>query len=118
MVTMKRASLSVEWLEPAMIERNWTQEYVAEQMNLLGADIGVKDVQRCIRGENQPHFRHYYRLCKLFGHPLPLGFQMKDTMEDQGEEMQRVTREERQASLVVSPPEREDACMQFRVSDL
>jgi len=27
---MERAQLSVEWLERAMIEHNWTQEYVAE----------------------------------------------------------------------------------------
>lgn len=109
---MKRASLSVEWLEHAMIERNWTQEYVAEQI-----DVEVKTVQRWKRGTNQPHPRQYYRLCKLFQRELPSGFQM-ETTPDEGEETQIVTREGRQASLVVSPSEVEDACTRFLATDL
>ncbi|MBV9228494.1 MAG: helix-turn-helix transcriptional regulator, partial [Chloroflexi bacterium] len=110
---MKRASLSVEWLESAMIEHNWTQEYVAEHMN-----VEVKTVQRWKRGENQPHPRQYYRLCQLFGRPLPPGFPREDESPDQGAETQRPFREERQTSLSASLQETEDACTRFLASDL
>jgi hypothetical protein len=126
---MERASLSVEWLEAAMIERNWTEEYVVEQMNRLGADISIKAVQRWKRGENRPNPRHFYRLCSLFGRPLPPGFPVHTMVEDQEErraETPCLIREGRQTSLIVSSvssvlseeAKEDDACTRFMASDL
>jgi hypothetical protein len=126
---MERASLSVEWLEAAMIERNWTEEYVVEQMNRLGADISIKAVQRWKRGENRPNPRHFYRLCSLFGRPLPPGFPAHTMVEDQEErraEASCLIREGRQTSLIVSSiasvfseeAEEDDTCTRFMNSDL
>src|SRR5713226_3551854 len=105
---MERASLSVEWLEQAMIERNWTQEYVAEQM-----DVEIKTVQRWKSGRHQPHPRQFYRLCKLFQRELPPGFQAEDAAtspEEGGIDIQVSIREERQTSQEIPSYEIEDAC--------
>ena len=59
---MERAQLSIEWLAQARIDRNWTQEYVAERM-----EVEIKTVRRWEQGLHQPHIRQYQRLCQLFG---------------------------------------------------
>jgi len=110
---MERAQLSVGWLEQATIERNWTQEYVADHMN-----VPIRTIQRWKSGKHQPQPRQFYRLCKLFQRPLPPGFPVENTVPEERTETQTATREERQASLVISPPEAEDTCTRFLASDL
>jgi transcriptional regulator with XRE-family HTH domain len=108
---MERASLSVEWLELAMIERGWTNEYVAEQV-----DTTVRTVQRWKSGENLPDARHFYQLCILFGRPLPPDWN-EHTTEGGGTQ-----REERQTSLIVSSiasvSSEEGTCTRFLATDL
>ena len=58
---MERAPFSVEWLAQARIDRNWTQEQVAEHMK-----VEIKTVRRWEQGLHQPHIRQYQRLCLLF----------------------------------------------------
>ena len=62
---MKRALLSVAWLEQERLDRNWTQEYVAER---IGVEIST--LQRWERGLHRPQARHYRQLCKLFDKAL------------------------------------------------
>jgi len=113
---MERASLSVEWLEQARLERNWTQEYVAEQIAVTSLTV-----RRWEHGQNRPQTRQYYQLCKLFQRELPPGFQIEEeapSSDEGGKEKQVFTREEGQTSLVVSSCEIDDTCARFQASDL
>jgi transcriptional regulator with XRE-family HTH domain len=112
---MKRALLSVEWLESAMIERNWTQSYVAEQM-----DVDPTTIRKWLRGVHRPQPRQFYRLCTLFEHPLPPGFPIKeDAVSERSAEGERQT-----SPVAVNPaekqvreiqaPTREDAYTRFQ----
>ncbi|HZR43369.1 MAG TPA: helix-turn-helix transcriptional regulator [Ktedonobacteraceae bacterium] len=62
---MKRALLSVEWLEQERLERNWTQEYVAERLG-----VEVSTIRRWEYGLHRPQARLYRQLCKLFDKTL------------------------------------------------
>ena len=104
---MERAQLSIEWLQSARLDRNWTQEYVAERVG-----VEVMTIRRWERGQNKPQPRQYYQLCKLFQKALPPGLQAG---HEEGRDGQAPVREEGQLLLA---DEVADACTRFQASDL
>jgi transcriptional regulator with XRE-family HTH domain/tetratricopeptide (TPR) repeat protein len=105
---MERAQLSLEWLKSARLDRNWTQEYVAEQVG-----VDVMTIRRWEQGQNMPRPRQYYQLCKLFQKPLPSGLEKE--LEDGRDVQPPFIREEGQLPLIDNVA---DACTKFQASDL
>lgn len=76
---MERASkLSTMWLEEKRLARGWTQEYVAQQL-----EVDPKTIQRWEQGKNQPQPRQYKRLCDLFHvQEIPSATSINDFIEN------------------------------------
>ncbi len=102
---MERAQLSIAWLENERLDRNWTQEYVADQ---LGVDPAT--VRRWESGVHKPRPRQYRQLCKLFGkEELP-------ALDEQ--EQEQAARGHEQSLPVATLYEVEDDYTHFRAHDL
>jgi transcriptional regulator with XRE-family HTH domain len=104
---MERAQLSVEWLEDERLDRNWTQEYVAER---IGVDPAT--VRRWESGVHKPRSRQYRQLCKLFG-------KEQEVRSLHAQEEVQTSREERKILLLTNSSNEEiDAYTRFQKSDL
>jgi transcriptional regulator with XRE-family HTH domain len=101
---MQRAHISVAWLEQARLERDWTQEYVAEKL-----DVDAITIRRWEHGRHKPQSRHYYQLCKLFQRELP-GFQAEETGD--------VCIPARETRSAPQAEQEADACTRFQGTDL
>ena len=65
---MERASVSMDWLADARRARGWTQEDIAEKL-----DVDIRTVQRWERGKCKPHPPKYRQLEVLFDRgPTPV----------------------------------------------